>query len=443
MADDRSDASTGQAGSQVQDQAALELTDSRTGAHYEIKISDGTIGAHDLRQIKTTPDDFGLMAYDPGLLNTAICHSEITLVDGERGILEYRGYPIEQLAERSSYSEVAYLLAYGELPDREQLREFEQFIAGSYDVPTAVLESVRELPRDAHPMSVLISMVSLLGTYDPGSRRPMSAQALRELMLRLIPRVAVMAAAAYRHNIGKPFVAPDPSLSLAGNVLTMFFTEPGQKYTIDPAIERALDVLFIMHADHEQNCSTNVLKNIASAGADPYSAVSGALGALSGPSHGAANEAVLNMLRQIGSVDRVPSFIADVKAGKGGRLMGFGHRVYKTYDPRARLVKQSADEVFAITGVNPRLEIALELERIGLTDEYFVRRRLYPNVDFYSGIIYEALGLPSEMFPVMFAIARTAGWVAHMLEFEQEPERKIVRPRQVYVGPARRDLPAS
>jgi citrate synthase len=442
MAHDRSDASTGEAVSQVQDQAALELTDRRTGARYELEISDGTIGSQDLRQIKTTADDFGLMAFDPGLLNTAICRSAITLVDGERGILEYRGYPIEQLSERSSFLEVAYLLAYEELPDRERLREFEQFIASSYDVPTAVLESVRDLPRDAHPMSLLISMVSLLGTYDPGARRPMSAQALQELMLRLIPQVAVMAAAAYRHNIGKPFVPPDPSLSLAGNVLAMFFTEPGQTYTIDPTIERALDVLFIMHADHEQNCSTNVLKNIASSGADPYSAVSGALGALSGPSHGAANEAVLNMLRQIGSVDRVPSFIADVKAGKG-RLMGFGHRVYKTYDPRARLVKQSADGVFAITGVNPRLEIALELERIGLEDEYFVRRRLYPNVDFYSGIIYEALGLPSGMFPVMFAIARTAGWVAHMLEFEQDPERKIVRPRQVFVGPARRDLPAT
>ncbi|HXF95003.1 MAG TPA: citrate synthase [Gemmatimonadales bacterium] len=417
---------------------SLTVVDNRTGKTYEIPITGGAIRATDLRQIRTGPADFGLLSYDPAFMNTASTRSAVTFIDGEAGILWYRGYPIEQLAERSTFLEVAYLLVHGELPTARQLEEWTWRITHHTWVHENVKKFMDGFHHDAHPMSMFISSVAALATFYPDARdRGDTAQ--RSLQIhRLIAKVPTLAAFAYRHSRGWPYVYPDNDLSYAGNLLNMLFKMTELKYKPDPTLERALDVLFILHADHEQNCSTNAMRGVGSSGVDPYSAVAAAAAALYGPLHGGANEAVLRMLRTIGAPERVPEFIRRVKAGET-RLMGFGHRVYKNYDPRARIIKRIADEVFAVTRPSPLLPIALELERVALQDDYFVSRQLYPNVDFYSGLIYDALGLPVEMFPVLFAIARTAGWLAQWQEMLGDPEQKIARPRQIYVGPPRRD----
>jgi citrate synthase len=417
---------------------SLTVVDNRTGKTYEIPIVDGAIRATDLRQIKTSPTDFGLLSYDPAFMNTASTRSAITFIDGDAGILWYRGYPIEQLAERSTFLEVAYLLIHGELPTARQLEEWTWQITHHTWVHENVKKFMDGFHHDAHPMSMFISSVAALATFYPDAKER-GDPAQRTLQIyRLIAKVPTLAAFAYRHSRGWPYVYPDNDLSYAGNLLNMLFKMTELKYKPDPTLERALDVLFILHADHEQNCSTNAMRSVGSSGVDPYSAVAAAAAALYGPLHGGANEAVLRMLRSIGSTERVGEFIRRVKAGEA-RLMGFGHRVYKNYDPRARIIKRIADEVFAVTRPSPLLPIALELERIALQDDYFVSRKLYPNVDFYSGLIYDALGLPMEMFPVLFAIARTAGWLAQWQEMLGDPEQKIARPRQIYVGPPRRD----
>jgi citrate synthase len=419
---------------------SLTITDNRTGKTYEIPIEDGAIRATALRQIKVSADDFGLMSYDPAFLNTASCRSAITFIDGDKGILRYRGYPIEQLAERSTYLEVAYLLLNGELPTRNQLAAWRQAIT----YHTMVHENIKKLMDgfhyDAHPMGMLISTVAALSTFYPDAKQ-IHDPAARELQIvRLIGKMPTLAAYAYRHSEGLPYAYPDNDLSYTGNFLNMMFKMTEVKYTPNPVLERALDVLFILHADHEQNCGTNAMRSVGSSQVDPYSAMAAAAAALYGPLHGGANEQVLRMLMAIGSVDRIPEFIARVKRGEG-RLMGFGHRVYKNYDPRARIVKRLADEVFEVTGRNPLLDIALELERIALEDEYFISRKLYPNVDFYTGIIYQAMGFPVDMFPVLFAIPRTVGWLAQWQEMLLDPEQKIARPRQIYIGPGERDVP--
>jgi citrate synthase len=417
--------------------SSLTILDNRTGKSYEVPIVDGAVRAMDLRQIKTGPDDFGLLSYDPAFMNTASTRSAITFIDGDRGILWYRGYPIEELAERSTFLEVAYLLIHGELPSAKALAEWTWQITHHTWVHENVKKFMDGFHHDAHPMSMLISSVAALSTFYPDARESRDP-GHRELQIyRLIAKVPTLAAFAYRHSLGRPYVYPDNDLSYAGNFLNMLFKMTELKYRPEPALERALDVLFILHADHEQNCSTHAMRSVGSSGVDPYSAVAAAAAALYGPLHGGANEQVLRMLRAIGSTAQVPAFIRRVKAGEA-RLMGFGHRVYKNYDPRARIIKRIADEVFAATRPSPLLAIALELERIALQDEYFVSRRLYPNVDFYSGLIYEAMGLPVEMFPVLFAIPRTAGWLAQWQEMLGDPEQKIARPRQVYVGPGRR-----
>jgi citrate synthase len=417
---------------------SLTITDNRTGKQYEVPVVDGTIKAMDLRQIRTGPDDFGLMTYDPAFQNTAACRSAITFIDGDKGILLYRGYPIEQLAEESSYLETAYLILFGELPSAGQLEAWIRDVT----LHTMLHENIKKLmdgfQYDAHPMGIFVSILGALSTIYSDAKRIHSEDGRRLQMLRLMAKVPSIAAYAYRHSIGRPYVYPDNDLSFTGNFLNMLFKMTELKYKAHPVFERALDVLFILHADHEQNCSASVMRGIGSAQADPYSAMAGAAAALYGPLHGGANEAVLRMLKEIGSVDRVPAFIARVKKGEG-RLMGFGHRVYKSYDPRARIIKQTADLVFGVTGRNPLLDIALELERIALQDEYFLSRRLYPNVDFYSGLIYQAMGFPLDMFPVLFAIPRTAGWLAQWDEMLRDADQKIARPRQVYVGSARRD----
>ena len=420
-------------------ESTLTLTDNRTGKSYTVPILDGAIRAMDLRQIRTSPDDFGILSYDPAFMNTASTRSAITFIDGDKGILRYRGYPIEQLAERSTFLEVAYLLINGELPGAKALEEWIWHITHHTWVHENVKKFMDGFHPDAHPMSMLISSVAALSTFYPDARVNRDP-GHRELQLyRLIAKVPTLAAFAYRHSLGRPYVYPDNDLSYPGNLLNMLFKMTELKYKPDPAIERALDVLFILHADHEQNCSTNAMRSVGSSGVDPYCAVAAAAAALYGPLHGGANEAVLRMLRSIGSMSRIAEFIGQVKAGEA-KLMGFGHRVYKNYDPRAKIIKRIADEVFAATRPNPLLAIALELERIALQDEYFVSRKLYPNVDFYSGLIYEAIGFPVEMFPVLFAIPRTAGWLAQWQEMLADPEQKIARPRQIYTGPAARDF---
>ena len=419
----------------------LTITDNRTGKQYELPIHDGAIRATDLRQIKAGNQDGGLVTYDPAFMNTAACRSRITYIDGDRGVLEYRGYPIEQLAEQSSYLETAYLIIFGELPSEAQLKEWTTQIT----FHTMLHENIKKLMEgfqyDAHPMGVFLSTVGAFSTFYPDAKKIFDEQSRKKQVHRLIAKVPTMAAYAYRHSIGRPYIYPDNDLSFTGNFLNMLFRMTELKYQVNPALERALDVLFILHADHEQNCSTSAMRGIGSSHVDPYSAMAGAAAALYGPLHGGANEAVLRMLNEIGSVQNIPGFIKRVKAGEG-RLMGFGHRVYKSYDPRAKIIKKTADEVFEVTGRNPLLDIALELERIALQDEYFVTRKLYPNVDFYSGLIYQAMGFPVAMFPVLFAIPRTAGWIAQWEEMILDPEQKIARPRQIYIGPGRRDYVA-
>src|ERR671919_793684 len=413
----------------------LTITDNRTGRQYDIPIQDGTIRAMDLRQIKVTPDEFGMMTYDPAFMNTAACRSRITFIDGDKGVLLYRGYPIEQLAEHSDFLETAYLILFGELPTPAALDGWIAEVTHHTMLHENIKKFLEGFRYDAHPMGMFLSAVGALSTFYPDAKNIFDAESRRLQMVRLIAKVPGIAAYVYRHNIGRPFVLPDNELSFSGNFLNMLFKMTEPRYKPHPVLERALDVLFILHADHEQNCSTSAMRNIGSSQVDPYSALAGASAALYGPLHGGANEAVSRVAKQIGSVSKVPDFIKRVKSGEGHqRLMGFGHRVYKSYDPRAKVIKQIADKVFAVTGTNPLLEIALELERIALQDEYFVSRKLYPNVDFYSGLIYQAMGFPVDMFPVLFAIPRTAGWVAHWLELLGDPDQKISRPRQLYVG---------
>jgi citrate synthase len=416
----------------------LTITDNRTGRQYEIPIQDGTIRAMDLRQIKVTPDEFGMMTYDPAFMNTAACRSQITYIDGDRGVLLYRGYPIEQLAEHSNFLETAYLILFGDLPSATDLEAWARDVTLHTMLHTNLAKLMEGFRHDAHPMGMFISTVGALSTFYPDAKQIFSPESRRLQTIRLIAKVPSIAAYAFRHSIGRPFNNPDNELSYAGNFLNMLFRMTELKYKPNPILERALDVLFILHADHEQNCSTSTMRNIGSSHADPYSALAGAAAALYGPLHGGANEAVLRMLTEIGSIASVPAFIKRVKGGDG-RLMGFGHRVYKSYDPRAKIIKKTAYEVFEVTGKNPLLDIALELERIALEDEYFVSRKLYPNVDFYSGLIYQAMGFPVDMFAVLFAIARTVGWAAQWEEMLLDPEQKIARPKQIYVGPARRD----
>ena len=418
----------------------ISIVDNRTGKAYEVPVKDGAIRAMDLRQIKTDANDFGLMTYDPAFLNTASCRSRITYIDGDKGILRYRGYPIDQLAERCSYLECSYLLLNGELPNAKQYEGWKNDVT----FHTMVHEDVRKLidgfRYDAHPMGMLVSTVAQLSTYYPESKKIFDKEQRRLDIVRLIAKLPTLAAWSFRHSRGFPYVYPDNDLSFAGNFLSMTKRMDGKPYAPNAALERALDVLFILHADHEQNCSTNAMRAVGSSQADPYVSVAAAAAALYGPLHGGANEAVLRMLREIGSIDKIPAFIKDVKEGKTSRLMGFGHRVYKNYDPRANIIKKMADAVFEVTGANPMLKIALELEKIALNDEYFIKRKLYPNVDFYSGLIYEAMGFPVDMFPVLFAIPRVSGWLAQWEELLLDEEQKIARPRQLFVGEAERDV---
>ncbi|MBV9445669.1 MAG: citrate synthase [Streptosporangiaceae bacterium] len=417
----------------------LRVTDSRTGRSYELPIVDGAIRATDLRQIKTSDDDFGLLSYDPAFMNTASCRSAITFIDGDKGILRYRGYPIEELARNSSFLDVAYLLLEGELPDKAQSASWSYEISHHTYVHENVKKFIDGFHHDAHPMGILVSTVAALSTFYPEASRVKDQQIERKQIIRLIAKMPTLAAFAYRHAKGLPYAYPDDQLSYTGNLLNMMDKMSQPRYQPNPVLEHALDVLFILHADHEQNCSTNAMRAVSSSGVDPYSAAAAAAAALYGPLHGGANEQVLRMLRDIGSVDNVPAYIERVKRGEM-RLMGFGHRVYKNFDPRARIIKTVADQVFEVTGRNPLLDIALELERIALADDYFVSHKLYPNVDFYSGIIYQAMGFPVAMFPVLFAIGRMPGWLAQWQENSSDPEQKIARPRQIYVGERLRHL---
>jgi citrate synthase len=419
---------------------SLTITDNRTGQSYELPIQEGTIKAIDLRKIKTGPEDFGLMTYDPAFTNTASCQSHITFIDGDKGILNYRGYPIEQLAENGTYLETAYLVLNGELPSQAQHREWVYNITHH----TMVHENIKGLldgfRYDAHPMGMLMSTVAALSTFYPEAKDVRNKEIRRNEISRLIAKVPTLAAFSYRHLMGLPYAYPNNDLSYCGNFLQMMFKMAGS-YQVNPILERALEVLFILHADHEQNCSTSAMRAVGSSEADPYSSTAAAIAALYGPLHGGANEMVLRMLKEIGSKDKIPAFIQEVKTSGGEvRLMGFGHRVYKNFDPRAKIIKRMADEVFEVTGRNPLLDIALELERIALEDEYFIKRKLYPNVDFYSGLIYQSMGFPVDMFPVLFAIPRTAGWLAQWEEMLEDKDQKIARPRQIYRGSARRDL---
>ncbi|HEV8660204.1 MAG TPA: citrate synthase [Thermoanaerobaculia bacterium] len=417
----------------------LTIKDNRTGQSYDVSITEGTIKATELRKIKDGNDDFGLMTYDPAFMNTAACRSAITFIDGDKGILEYRGYPIEQLAEKSTYLEVAYLLLNGELPNEKQLEDWT-FEVTHHTILNENLKMLLDAFRyDAHPMGRFMSTVAALGTFYPEAKNIFDIEIRKKQIVRLIAKVITIAAFNYRHLIGMPYAYPDNDLSYPGNFLNMMFRMTEYKYEPSPGLERALDVLFILHADHEQNCSTSVMRSVGSSHVDPYSAVAAAAAALYGPLHGGANEAVIHMLTEIGSVKNVPSYINKVKAGEGVRLMGFGHRVYKNYDPRAKIIKHVANEVFQVTGQNPLLDIALELERIALDDDYFVKRKLYPNVDFYSGLIYQAMRIPMEMFTVMFAIPRVSGWLAQWQEMLEDPDQKISRPRQIYTGLKRRN----
>ncbi len=411
----------------------LTITDNRTGRSYEVEITDETIRAMDLRQIKVNEDDFGLMAYDPAFTNTASCRSSITYIDGEAGILQHRGIPIEQLCEKSTFLEVAFLLIYGELPTKAQLERWVHDITHHTFVHENIKVFVEGFRYDAHPMGMLLATVGALSTFYPGAKNIDDPEERYMAAVRLIAKMPTLAAFAYRHNRGLPYVYPDNDLSYTENFLSMMFKMTELKYEPDPRLARALDVLFILHADHEQNCSTNAVRAVGSSQVDPYSAVAAGVAALYGPLHGGANEAVLRMLRRIEKVENVPDFLERVK-NREERLMGFGHRVYKNYDPRARIIRKHVDEVLDATQPNPLLDIATELEKRALDDEYFTSRKLYPNVDFYSGLIYEALGIPTEMFTVIFAIPRTAGWIAQWLEMVEDPEQKIARPRQIYTG---------
>jgi citrate synthase len=416
----------------------LTITDNRTGKTYEVPITLETINAIDLRQIKAKPEDFGLMTFDPGFTNTAHCRSNITFIDGDKGILRYRGYPIEQLAEKASFLEVAYLVIFGELPNKSQLEEWTTSILHHTFLHENIKTFLDGFRYDAHPMGVFVSTVAALSTFYPEANRINDPQNRLHQIYRLIAKTPTLAAFCYRHMRGLPYSYPDNDLSYAGNFLNMLHKTTEAKYAPNPVLERALDVLFILHADHEQNCSAAAMRGIGSSHVDPYSAMAGAAAALYGPLHGGANEQVLRMLREIGSVKAIPEYIKKVKA-KEVRLMGFGHRIYKNYDPRAKIIKQAADEVFEVTGKNPLLEIAVELERIALSDEYFISHKLYPNVDFYSGIIYEAMGFPVEMYPVLFAIGRTPGWLAQWQEMLVD-KLPIARPRQIYTGIEIRDF---
>ncbi len=416
----------------------LSITDNRTGKQYELPIEHGTIKAMELRQIKSSDDDFGLMTYDPAFMNTASCKSRITFIDGDKGILEYRGYAIDQLAEKSTYLEVAYLLLHGELPNEEQLRDWTRNITYHTFINENIKKVMDGFHYNAHPMGMFEATLGALSTFYPDAKDIFNKELRCKQIYRLIAKVPTIAAFAFRHRIGMQYAYPDNDLSYEGNFLNMMFKTTELKYQPNPVLERALSVLFILHADHEQNCSTNAMRSIGSAHTDPFSALGGAAAALYGPLHGGANEMVLRMLKEIGSLANVPDYIKRVKAGEF-RLMGFGHRVYKNYDPRARIIKKVAYEVFEVTGKDPLLDIALELERIALEDEYFVKRKLYPNVDFYSGIIYQAMRFPLDMFPVLFAIPRTSGWLAQWVELLEDEEQKIARPRQIYLGAGTRD----
>ncbi|MBI3959657.1 MAG: citrate synthase [Chloroflexi bacterium] len=411
----------------------LTITDNRTGETYEVPINDETINAIDLRKIRVQQDDFGLMTYDPGYTNTTSCKSRITYIDGDKGILEYRGYPIEQLAEQSSFLEVAYLLIYGELPTADQLAHWENRIMRHTYIHENLTDLLKTFRYDAHPMGILVSAIAAMSTLHPEAKQVHDPEVRLKQIYRILGKLPTVAAFAYRHRIGRPYNYPDSTLGYAGNFLYMLDFMGQSNYAVNPVLAHALDVLFILHADHEQNCSTSAMRGIASSEADPYSSMAGAAAALYGPLHGGANEAVLRMLREIGSVANIPGFIERVKK-REVRLMGFGHRVYKNYDPRARIIKKIAYEVFAVTQKNPLLDIAIELERIALEDDYFVSRKLYPNVDFYSGIIYQAMGFPVDMFPVLFALGRAPGWLAQWVEMVDDPDQKISRPRQIYLG---------
>ncbi len=414
--------------------STLTITDNRTGKHYEVPIEEGNvIRAVKLRDIKTGPDDFGLMSYDPAFTNTASCKSKVSFIDGDKGILRYRGYPIEELAEKSTYLETAYLIVKGELPDMKHFRVWEHNVK----IHTMVHENIKKFMEgfryDAHPMGMLISTIAALSTFYPEASDINDLESRRLQTRRLVGKLPTLAAFAYRHTRGLPYVYPDNELSYTGNLLSMLFKMTELRYKANAVLERALDLLFILHADHEQNCSANAMRSVGSSQVDPYSATAAAAAALYGPLHGGANEQAIRMLMEIGSVQNVPSFIRKVKEGER-RLMGFGHRIYKNYDPRAKIVKQLAYQVFEVTGRNPLIDIALEVERIALADEYFISHKLYPNVDFYTGIIYQAMGFPMTMFPVLFAIPRTSGWMAQWAEMVRDSEQKIARPRQVYIG---------
>jgi citrate synthase len=417
----------------------LSIVDNRTKATYDLPLSRGAVRAMDLRQIKTGPEDFGVMSYDPAFLNTASCQSAITFIDGDNGILRYRGYPIEQLAEKCSFLEVANLVLFGELPTEPELEDWTDEITHHTMLHENTKKFLEGFRHDAHPMGIFVSTVAALSTVYPDARNVLDPEVRKLQIYRLIGKVPTIAAYCYRHSLGYPYVYPDNDLSYTENFMNMLWKMVEPKYQANSALAQALDILFILHADHEQNCSTNVMRAVGSSQADPFVSTAAAAAALSGPLHGGANEEVLKMLDEIGSKNRVPAYIDHIKAGHG-KLMGFGHRIYKNYDPRARIIKWAADEVFQVTGKNSKLEIALELERIALEDEYFIKRKLYPNVDFYSGIIYQAMGFRPEMFTVLFAIPRTVGWLAQWQEMLTDPEQKIARPRQIYIGHDVRDF---
>jgi citrate synthase len=427
------------AGPDAPTSSSLTVTDNRTGATYEIPIADGAVHATELRKIKAGPDDLGLVSYDPGFLNTAACRSAITFIDGDKGILRYRGYPIEEVAEAKSFLETAYLILNGEFPTGAQQAAWAYEVTHHTFLHENIKKFIDGFQYDAHPMGILLSTIGALSTFYPEAKRIHDAEIRQKQIVRLIAKTPTIAAFAFRHATGLPYVYPDNDLGYTGNFLNMLWKTTELKYAPDPALERALNVLFVLHADHEQNCSTSTMRVVGSSQADPYSAAAAAVGALYGPLHGGANEQVVRMLQEIGSVKNVPEHIKRVKAGEF-RLMGFGHRVYKNYDPRARIIKRVAEEVFSVTGRNPLIDIAIELEKIALEDDYFISRKLYPNVDFYSGIIYQAMGFPVAMFPVLFAIGRMPGWLAQWQEGLLDSEQKIARPLQLYVGPPERHL---
>jgi citrate synthase len=416
---------------------SLTITDNRTGKTYEVPITTDTIRALDLRQIKVKDDDFGMMTYDPAFTNTALCRSKITYIDGDAGILRYRGYPIEELAERSTYLETAYLILHGELPTRSQLDDWTYHVLHHTFIHESIKKFFDGFHYDAHPMGMMISTIASLSTFYPDAKDIFNAESRRKQTFRLIGKMPTLAAFAYRHSLDMPYVYPDRELTYTGNFLNMLFKTSEMQYRPNPTLEHALDVLFILHADHEQNCSANAMRCVGSSHVDPYSAAAAATAALYGPLHGGANEEVLHMLLDIGSIANIPAYIKRVKSGEK-KLMGFGHRIYKNYDPRARIIKGIASQVFDVMGRNPLLDIALEVERIALEDEYFVKRKLYPNVDFYTGLIYQSMGFPMTMFPVLFAIPRTSGWIAQWEEMLLDSEQKIARPRQIYTGYDRR-----